>query len=453
MDRPLCFVLMPFGVKKDPGGGPDIDFDRIYQEAIRPAVEDAGMEPIRADEERTGGIIHKAMFERLLLCDYAVADLTTANANVFYELGVRHAARPATTLAIFAKHQTPPFDVNYLRALPYALADGNVLGDGESAALRATLGGRLGELRELARTDAAKDSPLFQLLEEYGGPQIAHLKTDTFRDQARYSEALRRELADARSAKSADALGTIEIKLGKLDGVEAGVLVDLFLSYRAVEAWDQMIALYGRLPVTMQRTVMLREQLGLALNRAKRRDEAEEVLEKVIAEKGPSSETCGILGRVSKDRWVDAEKTGKRAEAAGHLKSAIASYLRGFEADWRDAYPGVNAATLLDIRGDRESLRKKNEIVPVVRYAALRRLNGGAPNYWDHATLLELAVLGNAEEEARERLSDALAAVREVWEPGTTANNLTLIRDARRKRGVEEPWLDEIIDDLENHGT
>ncbi|RPH55218.1 DUF4071 domain-containing protein, partial [bacterium] len=100
-DRPLCFIVMPFGMKKDPSGGPDIDFNAVFDLAIRPAVEAAGMEPIRADEERTGGIIHQAMFERLLLCDYAVADLTTANANVFYELGVRHAARPATTLSIF----------------------------------------------------------------------------------------------------------------------------------------------------------------------------------------------------------------------------------------------------------------------------------------------------------------------------------------------------------------
>jgi hypothetical protein len=55
------------------------------------------MQPIRADEEMAGGIIHKPMFERLMLCDYAVADLTTANPNVFYELGIRHAIQPATT--------------------------------------------------------------------------------------------------------------------------------------------------------------------------------------------------------------------------------------------------------------------------------------------------------------------------------------------------------------------
>ena len=85
-----------------------------------PAVRDAELEPLRADEERTGGIIHKPMFERLLLCDYALADLTTANANVFYELGVRHAARPATTMTIFAKQQPIPFDVNFLRSMAQA---------------------------------------------------------------------------------------------------------------------------------------------------------------------------------------------------------------------------------------------------------------------------------------------------------------------------------------------
>jgi hypothetical protein len=131
--KPICFILMPFGRKIDAASGLTIDFDEIYEEGIRPGIEAAGIEPIRADEERTGGIIHKAMFERLILCDYAVADLTTGNANVFYELGVRHAARPATTLAIFATDQKIPFDLNFLRALPYRLGEGGRGGRGAAA--------------------------------------------------------------------------------------------------------------------------------------------------------------------------------------------------------------------------------------------------------------------------------------------------------------------------------
>ena len=100
MTRPLCFVLMPFGKKQDASGA-TVDFDAVYQKLIAPAIEDSGLEPLRADEEMTGGIIHKPMFERLILCPYAVADLTTANANVFYELGVRHAIRPYSTVPVF----------------------------------------------------------------------------------------------------------------------------------------------------------------------------------------------------------------------------------------------------------------------------------------------------------------------------------------------------------------
>jgi hypothetical protein len=44
---PLCFVMMPFGVKSDPGSNITINFDVIYEEIIRPAIEDAGLKAIR----------------------------------------------------------------------------------------------------------------------------------------------------------------------------------------------------------------------------------------------------------------------------------------------------------------------------------------------------------------------------------------------------------------------
>jgi hypothetical protein len=98
----LCFVDMPFGQKPDLKSGVLVDFDQIYDNAIKPAIEQCGLEPLRGDEESTGGIIHSAMFARLLLAEFVVADLTLANANVFYELGIRHAAKPFTTVPIFA---------------------------------------------------------------------------------------------------------------------------------------------------------------------------------------------------------------------------------------------------------------------------------------------------------------------------------------------------------------
>ncbi len=70
---PPLFVLMPFG-KKSTVGGTVVDFDAVYRELIVPAIEKAGLDPLRADDELTGGIIHKPMFERLILCEYAMAD-------------------------------------------------------------------------------------------------------------------------------------------------------------------------------------------------------------------------------------------------------------------------------------------------------------------------------------------------------------------------------------------
>ena len=62
--RPYCFVAMPFGRKTD-ATGTTVEFDAVYEQIIEPAIEDAGLQPIRADGERVGGIIHKPMFERL----------------------------------------------------------------------------------------------------------------------------------------------------------------------------------------------------------------------------------------------------------------------------------------------------------------------------------------------------------------------------------------------------
>ncbi len=432
MTLPLCFVLMPFG-RKPGAGGAMIDFDAVYSELIAPAVTAAGMEPIRADQELTGGIIHKPMFERLILCEFAVADLTTANANVFYELGLRHAVRPASTQLIFAEGTGQlPFDVALLRALPYKLGtDGK---PSNAAADSAAIAARLKEARDLPT-----DSPVFQLVE--GFPDVARLKTDVFRDRVKYREEVKTKLAAARK-QGADAVRAVETALGNVADQEAGVVIDLFLSYRAVKAWKDMIALVPKMSPPLARSVMVQEQLGLALNRDGQGDEAERALLAVIEKQGPSSETYGILGRVYKDRWEAALKAGDTFLAEGQLDNAIDAYLKGFEADWRDAYPGINAVTLMELKEPPDPRRQK--LIPVVAYAAERRIAAGKPDYWDYATLLELAVLGKQKSDASAALGRALAAVREVWEPETTARNLRLIREARERRGDAVPWAGEV---------
>ena len=302
---PLCFILMPFG-SKAAADGTMINFDRVYEDLIAPAVRDAELEPLRADQEITGGIIHKPMFERLILCPFAVADLTTANANVYYELGVRHAFKPFSTVQIIAEGSRLPFDVQMLRTIPYKLGADGVPDPAKAAATSAAIATFLKEARK-----GAQDSPIFQLIDGLPVPNLEHLKTDVFRDQVDYSEQVKGKLADARrSSQKADAVRAVEKDLGDIADLDAGVAIDLMLSYRAVSAWEDMVKLIQQFSGPLAQTVMVREQLGLALNRLKRRDEAQQVLLKLIEERGPSSETCGILGRVYKDQWEDATKSG-----------------------------------------------------------------------------------------------------------------------------------------------
>jgi hypothetical protein len=205
-----------------------------------------------------------------------------------------------------------------------------------------------------------------------------------------------------------------------------------------VKAWQEMVDLVGRMPAALAATVMVQEQLALALNRAGRGEDAERVLRELLDKRGPSSETYGILGRVYKDRWESAAKAGDRIRARGLLDQAIGAYLRGFETDWRDAYPGVNAVTLMELRDPPDPRREG--LIPVVGYAVERRIAAGKPDYWDHATQLELAVLAGDQDKAEAALADALAVVREAWEPETTLRNLRLIREARERRGQALPW-------------
>jgi hypothetical protein len=441
--KQLCFVLMPFGRKIDESGR-SIDFNAVYTEMIGPAVRAAGLDVIRADEEHMGGTIHKPMFERLMLCEYAIADLTAVNANVYYELGIRHAVRPRSTVLLFAEGTRLPFDVALLRGLPYGVdAHGRLIDPQSDAKVIET---RLRALHD----DHSDDSPLFQLVEDMPRFEIAHAKTDVFRERADYSAAFKERLAKAR-AQGADAVKAVadDPALAHLGDVESGIVIDLYLSFRDVKCFGEMLALYDRMPKPLQRVCMVQEQRGFALNRLGRDDEAERVLKTVIKTFGASSETNGLLGRVYKDRWKRAKQAGHDLLAEGELKHAIDAYLAGFEADWRDAYPGINALTLMEM--GEEPDERQAALAPVVLYAASRKAKGPAADYWDHATLLEVAVLARNTKAAKAALLEALHAANVSWWVETTIGNLTLIRDKRAKAGEDVGQLDSILTGLRDH--
>jgi hypothetical protein len=87
---------------------------------------------------------------------------------------------------------------------------------------------------------------------------------------------------------------------------------------------------------------------------------------------------------------------------------------------------------------------EREKLKPLVRYAVERKIATGEPDYWDWATLLEIAVLEIDEAGARDAFSNALACSPQSWETETTLRNLRLIGQARTKRGMLVPWAAEI---------
>lgn len=287
---------------------------------------------------------------------------------------------------------------------------------------------------------------MFTLLDDLPVPDVSRLKTDVFREQVDLANEWHRRIARAWEAGPAAVRG-VWTDLGDLRDVESGVLVDLLLSLRALEAYEDMVAFVEALPDVVAAATMVREQYAFALNRAGRSGRAEEVLVRLVQDRGPSSETYGLLGRVYKDRWERSLGEREGLLARGHLDQAIEAYLKGFETDWRDAYPGINAVQLMELREPPDP--RAGDLLPVVRYSVERRLAGGRTDYWDYATLLELAVLAEDPHAATAPRRGALAAGPEPWAFTSTAASLRRLREARERRDHPTPWALQIEQALE----
>jgi len=108
-----CFVVMPFG---SPIGG---YFHAVYE----PAIKKAGLEAVRADAEIFGtGKIIDQIWSGINAAKVLVAELTTKNPNVFYELGLAHALDKPVVL-VSSNEADVPFDLRHIRVIYYDVAD------------------------------------------------------------------------------------------------------------------------------------------------------------------------------------------------------------------------------------------------------------------------------------------------------------------------------------------
>lgn len=171
MSKKTCFVVMGFGKKVDFETGKEFDLNMTYQNLIKPAVEAAGVECIRADEITHAGVIDVPMYERILEADLVVADISTGNRNAIYELGVRHALRPHTTIIIGEdSNKNIAFDLNHIVIRKYHHL-GEDIGSTEARQKGKELTEAIVEL--LAAQDPRADSPVYTYIPRLQSPGLA----------------------------------------------------------------------------------------------------------------------------------------------------------------------------------------------------------------------------------------------------------------------------------------
>lgn len=340
--RGLCFVVMGFGLKTDFESGRVLDLDATYEAIIKPAATEANLRCVRADEERHSGLIDAPMYQMLYRAELVIADISTSNPNAIYELGVRHALRPNSTIVMKENQGRLHFDLNHVNTFQYEHL-GKDIGAREAARAKRDLG----LLIEQVLAAKSPDSPVYAFLPGLKGPQLSEAEFEEIVEEAEeaeerlvgYIRAGQLALKESRAADAAMAFG----EAARLKPDDSYILQQLALATYKAEQPSKLEALLRAI----------------------------RVIEPLRPDESNDPETLGLAGAIRK-RLHDATRDPEQ------LNMAIRYYGRGFEVS-RDYYNGENLATLFARRArlqtdaaeaqfDRMSARKvREQIVEILR--------------------------------------------------------------------------------------
>lgn len=428
------FVAMPFGTKKANNKEYNIDFDLIYQKAIKPAADELGI-PIRADEENDSGIIHTLMIERLICTDIVIVDLTNENPNVYYELGIRHCARPHTTILIYDKDTRLPFDIQPLRAIPYELNKG-IISDASAENLKNNL---IDRIKCVIDCDCKCDSLPFALIENFP-------KTELDKERLHIYQEVQKQCTDFKNQlgliQSLEDLNNIIKAIEKIQFPYEYLIYELIKSFQSFEAWEDLIRFIDtKLNSTLKNLLYVKQQKALAYKFLDT-DFSITLLREILDEHGASSETYGLIGGTYKKlAFQDKEDLGFRT----NLKRAILNYREGFKLDSRNYYTGINLATLLLVENTEGSLAEMNDLLPVLKYNIELNDFSKSTDYWLLATAYELYILIKDFDKAKDILGwiSTLQPFPDKWELKSTLRNLSLIKEIYQNKSLPVEWYDE----------
>jgi tetratricopeptide (TPR) repeat protein len=319
--KPLCFVIMGFGEKKDPETNRTINLNDTYKKIIRPAVEACNYRCVRADEISDSGLIDRSMYALLYHAELVIADISTFNANAIYELGTRHALRPYSTIIIKDDTSIIPFDFNHNRILLYHF--GNDISEKEAKK-------SISELKEIINSIPPKpttDSPLYSFIPKIQQPVLSE-------------NDLNEIIGDIRSKEDSIYSLTEKAKEYMSDAID-DVMQQKFRD--AADIWK-------RLSAKTNNDIYYIQQQALCVYKSeyptkmKALTDALQIISVISTQL--DTETLGISAAINKRLW-DCLKESDKATAIGYLDEAIRLYKQGWSL-YQDYYTGQNYADCLE---------------------------------------------------------------------------------------------------------
>jgi tetratricopeptide (TPR) repeat protein len=402
MPKKTCFVVMGFGTKTDYTKPKTFNLDKTYRNIIKPAALAADLECVRADEIIHSGNINVPMYEQLLKADVVVADVSTYNCNAFYELGVRHALRPYTTIIISEDGLTFPFDLGQITIRKY-----HHLGEGIDYEEVERMKQELSKAMKIIAEKEADDSPVYTFIKDLKPPVLA------------VAEGM------ATAAVTLPLQSTLYAAHESTSNVTLSVLMEQ--GEKSLEKNDFVAAraLFADLHEKMPNDVSVLHKLTLATYKAKLPTEKEaleeacKLLDRLNPTESTDTETLGLLQAVHRRLW-------NLTEDRSHLDQAIWSSEKGFYLK-NDYYNGINLAYLYNVRASISegpdavtdfvlAQRTRRHVVDVCEKlledakgeAAAKRFDRDA-SYWVFATLAEAWTGLGDEAKSQEYQNQALA--------------------------------------------
>jgi Tetratricopeptide Repeats-Sensor len=380
--KPLCFMIMPYGRKAtqaEAGQGPaEIDFNALWDKAYVPVIDALGYQAVRADQD-SGALIINQMLERLYFADLVLADMTIPNGNVYYEVGIRHAARKTGCVLLAADWSKQLFDVMQMRTVRYPLPEGEIT-EPTAAAFHAAVRNGIAGL-------ADGESPMHAVLPGYPDA-VDPAKASTMQGQMTALAEFQTKIRTVRVAPRNQRMQLAQ-QLIAADGsppttysVALALSALLRDSARTSDDWKIVLAFLRGLPDKYRLTPELRELGAFAGSQAGNTTESIAELQTLIESFGPTPERLGLLGgRYKRLSNSDTLSAGEKAVA---LSQSIDAYERGMNLDLNQYYCSCNLPRLYRLRGDDGDEQCAQNIGQVVIAACER----ASPAAWQIESLL-----------------------------------------------------------------